>query len=106
MRQLKNLLPLKQLLAEVLKPKMPSEKDFLFSLEHEWTGLVGSHLGRKSFPLKLHGKKLVIGVSGSVWAQELDCLKQDLLEKIHTTIPLLPLEEIRFKVVSKFRTGG
>lgn len=60
--------------------------------------MVGPLLNRKCLPVRLSGRRLVIGVAGSAWANELEYLKEELTAKIRQALPSLSIEEIRFEV--------
>lgn len=68
-------------------------------IQKDWTDLVGSTLSKNSRPLKIlrsaSSSTLLIGVSSSVWANELEFLKREILEKIPDRIT-----EIRYQIVT------
>lgn len=100
---LKKPLPLKDLLGEALKPAPGDLKTILYHLQSDWGNLVGPTLSRKSFPVRVLGKRLIVEVAGSVWANELEFLKHDLLEKIKSNLPDVPIENMRFEIAGSKR---
>ena len=94
---LKNPVPLRDLLAQALKPSPPDPSVSLSLLLSRWEEIVGPLLSRKSAPLKIIGKRLLIGVAGSSWAQEMELRKTGLMEKLKD----LQVEEIRFRIMPK-----
>lgn len=90
--------PLAEILPRALKTGGIEKKVLLYDLTSRWEDLVGSLAARQSFPVKIVGKKLLIAVRGSAWANELSFLKETLLEKIHRELPHVSVEEIRFQI--------
>ena len=101
--KLKKPLSLREIIPQALKTPAASDKASLYHLQEKWGELVGPLLGKKSLPLKIYGKRLIVGVAGSAWAQELEFLKQPLLKKIHQSCPALTLDEIRFQMTTESR---
>jgi predicted nucleic acid-binding Zn ribbon protein len=79
--KLKSPLPLADILKVALRMPIsgPSEIEFLGRL---WEELVGPRMASRSRPAKASGKKLIVEVASSVWANEFEFLKPDLLEKL------------------------
>jgi len=88
MRQkLKNPLSLKDLISNVLGKNKDSPFSFIKGpdlefLQHIWKDMVGDTLEKKTRPIKLYGKRLLVEVAGSSWANEMEFLKPALLNKI------------------------
>lgn len=95
---LKAPIRLGEFLASVLKTKETDPKVLLSHLQYRWSEIVGPLLSRKSLPVKMGGNRLIIGVAGSAWANELEFMKLQILEKIRKDLPDLPIDEIRFQV--------
>ena len=94
---------LKDILSDLMDKKhgkLASNENPVSALQRLWPDLAGPLLSRKSKPLKIRGKCLIVGVAGSSWANELDYLKIHLMKKIKDTLPglELTLEEIRFQM--------
>lgn len=73
-------------------------KDLLYCLQHNWETIVGAPLHPHTFPQQVYGKRLVITVKGSVWANELQMMQPTILRKIQELLPKCPVTEIRFEV--------
>ena len=89
---------LAEVLPQAMKGAAIEKKVLLYDLTDRWQGLVGVLAARRTTPLKIHGKRLIVGVDGSAWANELSFLKQTLLEKIRQELPHVPIDEIRFQI--------
>lgn len=106
MRQkLKNPLSLKDLIPKVLGKNKESssfvkDSDLEF-LQHIWKELVGDTLEKKTRPIKLYRKRLLIEVSGSSWANEMEFLKPALLNKIREKCRTLVIDDIRFQITTR-----
>lgn len=68
----------------------------VWSLQEKWPKIVGEPLARKTHPLRIQSSTLWIGVSSPAWANELQLLQCELLEKIQSEFPLI--REIRFQI--------
>lgn len=78
--------------------------DPILLLQSDWVEFVGSTLSKNSHPVRLlrssTGGILWVGVSSSVWANELEFQKNDLLDKIARRFKSLGLTDIRFQIVT------
>jgi len=98
--KLKAPLPLAEILKIALKLPVsgPSEVDFL---SHRWEELVGPKMASRSRPAKVSGKRLIVEVPSSVWANEFEFLKHSLLERIGSLPGAAPIEEIRLQIEAR-----
>ncbi len=98
--KLPRAVPIKDLMTKVFNnPGLPTEKSLVYDLQDNWEQLVGSPLHRHSQPVQLTGRRLIIGVKGSSWANELQLKQTSILKKVKETLPYIPIAEIRFKVL-------
>ncbi len=108
-QQKKKFLSLKDILPQAIEWIRNPPKDQLPPIEkirRKWSSLVGPHLASKSEPFKIFGKRLIISVPSSVWANEIDFMKVTILERIqHDPEIGLAVEEIRFQTVTS-RSGS
>lgn len=65
---------------------------------HNWAAIVGSEIAKNTEPVKFYNDALVIKVSNSVWTQELQYLKPQLLKKIQESFPETKIRDLVFKV--------
>lgn len=61
-----------------------------------WRDIVGPEVYRKSFPVSLRGRTLVVGVVSSPWLQEMSFLKTPLLDRLAEEIGPGVVSDIRF----------
>lgn len=98
--KLKAPLPLAEILKIALQLPVsgPSEVDFL---SHRWEELVGPKMASRSRPAKVMGKRLIVEVASSAWANEFEFLKHSLLEKIRSLPGASPIEDIRLQIETR-----
>jgi predicted nucleic acid-binding Zn ribbon protein len=63
-----------------------------------WETAVGPAIARNTRPAAIKGGLLLIHVSSSVWIQQLQFMKNDLLISIHRTLGSEWIREIKFKI--------
>ena len=90
--------------------RVPDSAEPIAILQRDWTVIAGPALSKNSQPLKLlhtaSAGTLLIGVSSSVWANEIEYSKMKILEKIASRfeelhLPPLRLTEIRFQISTR-----
>lgn len=68
-------------------------------IQRDWTNIVGPTLSKNSQPIRILGSSssatLLIGVSASVWSNELEFQKKEILEKLPDQIT-----DIRYQIVT------
>jgi len=69
-----------------------------FNAFHNWQGIVGTEIARNTEPVKFYNDVLVIKVRNSVWTQELQYLKPQLLEKIKNAFPETNIRDLMFRI--------
>lgn len=77
------------------------EDPVLEILKGKWPELVGDRLAAKSRPSRTYGDKLVVEVPSSSWANELDYLKEKILQKLRAYPQTRRLDDIRFQVATR-----
>jgi len=65
-----------------------------------WSELVGEDAALHCTPDKISGGKLYIKVDSSVWHQQLDMFKEELLKKMSRRVQHLQVEKIVCKTIS------
>jgi predicted nucleic acid-binding Zn ribbon protein len=96
--KLKTPLPLRELLEQALARPFLGPENALDSLHSRWSDLVGEAVAAKSRPSRIVGRRLIVEVASSVWANELEFRKRGLLEKIRALPQTGDLEELRFQI--------
>lgn len=69
-----------------------------FDAFHHWDRIVGPDIAKNTEPVKFHKDVFVIKVKNSVWTQELQFLKPQLLEKIRASFPDTKIKDLMFKI--------
>jgi len=63
-----------------------------------WSDIVGEQIAKRTQPERLRNRILFVRVSSSTWMQELQTMKQMLLERIDKVIKGAVIEDIRFSL--------
>ncbi|MFO7941501.1 MAG: DUF721 domain-containing protein [Bacillota bacterium] len=66
-----------------------------------WQRIAGAQLARYVAPLEVRGHTLILGANGSVWAQEIQTFRDEILRRIAEEIGVGEIRDIRVKVVSR-----
>jgi hypothetical protein len=69
-----------------------------YSIWGAWKEIVGESVALQTQPRSIRNRILFIDVSHSTWMQQLQFLKQTLLEKIHAFLGEPLIEDIRFRL--------
>lgn len=93
--------PLAAILPAAIGARGLDEKGLLLDIRSRWESLVGGPVARRSFPLKLAGRRLIVGVEGPAWAQEFSFLKETLVARIRAELPHVVVDEIRFQIAGR-----
>jgi len=91
-------IPIATLIDKWFDQKNYSRKRANYSVFQAWSKIVGQDIARNTEPIKFYSDILVIRVSNSVWTQELQYLKPQLLEKIRTSFPETNIKDLMFKI--------
>jgi predicted nucleic acid-binding Zn ribbon protein len=63
-----------------------------------WEALVGPVIAANSLPVGFKGPLLLVHVADSVWMQQLQFLKPELMARINAGLTQTQVSEIRFKI--------
>jgi hypothetical protein len=69
-----------------------------YEIWNQWDKIAGKTLAAHAKPARWQGNRLVVIVEHATWMQELSYLKAELLDKIRTSIPNIPIADIRFEI--------
>lgn len=69
-----------------------------YSMLTRWEEIVGLRIAKNTRPVRFYREALVVMVRNSVWMQELEFLKPQILEKIRASSPEVEVNDIVFKV--------
>jgi predicted nucleic acid-binding Zn ribbon protein len=73
-------------------------KTGLASLQAVWDDLVGARIAAVAQPVSERGGEVTIDCSDSVWAQELDLMQEQLLERLQERLGEGAPQSLRFRV--------
>jgi predicted nucleic acid-binding Zn ribbon protein len=87
--------PLATAIGEALDRAEPAT--LLAAVQSAWPAAVGEAIAREATPVAERSGVVTVACSSSAWAQELDFLGAQILEKIRPELPAeTPLEDFRF----------
>ena len=95
------LVPLKDILAELLK-----SADLPFNPEdgliwRVWNDVVGDMVARNAQPLWVKNRRLRVKVSDPIWLQELAFMEEDIRGKLNERLGRKAVEKIEFRLRSR-----
>ncbi|RUA07233.1 MAG: hypothetical protein DSY38_03070 [Fusobacteria bacterium] len=93
----KNLVDVKDLIDAGITKSRPLKEGILKS---EWDKIVGD-LSKKSFVLFLKDKKVFVGVENSIWIQQLNFQKKEIIKKINELFGEEYVKDLIFKIGRK-----
>jgi predicted nucleic acid-binding Zn ribbon protein len=70
----------------------------LHKLWRQWAELVGPTIADNARPAAIKGKLLLVNVSSAPWMQQLQFLKNELIEKLNTALGKNAVRDIRFQI--------
>ncbi len=73
-------------------------KTRLAAVQVAWDGLVGERIAAVAQPLSERGGEVLVGCSDSVWAQELDLMQEQLLQRLREQLGEQAPKSLRFRV--------
>ena len=85
---------------KILKTSRYKYNEELSKIWELWDSAVGKDVANNAQPAAFKGKLLLVHVSSSVWIQQLQFLKKDLIVKVNHVLKKDLVEEIKFKIGS------
>ncbi len=83
---------------EVVSKEIRNSKNIMESmLKNSWKDIVGDMLAKKSAPYFIKNSTLYVSVENSIWTQQMQFLKNDIIEKINNFLNGAYISEISFK---------
>lgn len=70
----------------------------LAAVQSAWTGVVGEHLAAVATPVSERAGTLTIECADTVWAQELNLMQEQLLERLRAELGEAAPAALRFRV--------
>ena len=97
-RKTDRLTPLRDILREALKASGMDVDLELYRLWEQWTDLVGPAIAKNAHPVAIKKTLLLVNVSSAPWMQQLQYLKNELMEKLNSALGREAVKDIRFKI--------
>lgn len=83
---------------EVVSKEIKNSKNIMESmLKNNWNNIVGQTLSKKSIPYFIKNGTLYVSVENSAWTQQMQFLKQDIIEKTNNFLNGAYINDILFK---------
>ena len=70
-----------------------------FSLFNHWDEIVGKEIAAKTRPLKIFKGVLHISVANPTWANELNMMSPELIERINVFIGVPEIKKLKFTII-------
>lgn len=87
------------LLAALIRQRHWDKQVGLHAVFDLWPRAVGREIAKRSAPRVIRGTVLWVGVTDSVWMQQLHLLKQELLQRINDSLPgREKISDLRFQL--------
>ena len=87
-----------RLLEDALARLRPTGDKALLDICHRWEALVGPAIAANTRPVGLKDHLLLVDVASSVWMQQLQFLKAEMIARVNAGLPEAGIEKIRFRV--------
>jgi len=97
-RPAKSMIPIGEVLAEVLETFRSKGNGGIMHLIRVWEKTIGPPIADNAKPFALNGALLLVHVSSSVWLHQLRFLKTELLETLNRELKPGAISDIKFKV--------
>lgn len=75
----------------------------LRQINEQWGSIVGALIAKKTQPINIKQKVLWVEALGSSWANELNLLKPNIIEKIKYLFPQINVADLKFQSVTRLR---
>ena len=92
------MVPLTDVVTGLIKTQGFQSRMVEYSLQQQWSEIVGPHIGGHTYPETIRHRKLFLLAENSVWLQQLLFLKSELLSKIAGAIGEDVLTDIVLRV--------
>ena len=86
------------IISNVLRSYRHEADEGLTQIWDFWDRAVGENIAKNAQPEAFKGKLLLVNVTSSAWAHELQFLKSDIIAKVNQALGKTLVEEIKFKI--------
>jgi len=90
--------PLESILSRALQRANIDINPDLFKLWTRWPDLVGPTIAENAKPAVIKKGMLIVHVTSTPWIQQLQYLKEDIIEKLNRELGEERIEDVRFKI--------
>jgi predicted nucleic acid-binding Zn ribbon protein len=90
--------PIGSVISNLLGSYRHESDEDLVRIWHLWNEAVGEVIARNARPGAFKGKLLLVNVSSSTWAHQLQFLKIEIIKKVNDALGKELVEEIKFKI--------
>ena len=97
-KRMEKPLPLGSVLQQAIKATRLDVDLDAYRLWQQWEDLVGPAIAENARPEAIKGTLLLVNVSSTPWMQQLQFLKNELIEKINEAFEKDLVGDIRFKI--------
>jgi len=89
---------IKSIISDVLKKYSHTKKTNLFQISEIWESTVGTTIANDSRPFKIKKDELEVHVSGGSWLQQLNYMRNDIIQKLNERLGEQVIKKIRFSI--------
>lgn len=86
------------ILAEILKQHRTTAGRELTEVLEQWDETVGAAIAENAQPVGYRKCVLLVNVTSSVWIQQLQFLKADILSRLNDTLGNVRVDDVKFKI--------
>ncbi|MBC8432817.1 MAG: DUF721 domain-containing protein [Desulfobacterales bacterium] len=97
-KNVKEFTQIGNVIGNVLRSYRHEADEGLAQIWNLWDRAVGENIAKNARPEAFKGKLLLVNVTSSAWAHELQFLKSDIIAKVNEVLGKVLVEEIKFKV--------
>jgi len=97
-KNVKEFTQIGNVISNVLRSYRHEADEGLAQIWNLWDRAVGENIAKNARPEAFKGKLLLVHVTSSAWAHELQFLKSDIIAKVNEVLGKTLVEEIKFKV--------
>ena len=97
-KNVKEFTQIGNVISNVLQSYRHEADEGLAQIWNLWDRAVGENIAKNARPEAFKGKLLLVNVTSSAWAHELQFLKSDIIAKVNEVLGKALVEEIKFKV--------
>ncbi len=98
MKKKREPFPIANVIDTIFKKTPVKKKNDYLLIYKTWKQTVGENIAGNTRPEGIRGDVLFVGVSNSIWMQELSFIKKNIVKKINETLSETKIKDIRFRI--------